>query len=78
MAADFANEKATFLRFAYTLKKAQSPAQLLDLLQADVTAPYHVFDLDWVAGIPENIGTGLAELMGDAVAEKLKGLPRDE
>lgn len=69
MAADFATEKATFLRFAATLEKAQSAEQLRDLLQADVAAPYHHFDLVWVAGIPENIGHELTNLIGATLDE---------
>lgn len=70
----FETEKAKFLRFADTLRKAQSAKQLLDLLQADVTAPYHTFDLLWLAGIPESIGCELAALMSATLDEN--GVPQ--
>lgn len=71
---EWETEKATFLRFADTVRKAESAEHLRNLLQADVEAPYHTYDLVWVAGIPENIGTGLSGLLGKTLSDD--GLPK--
>lgn len=60
---DFEKEKAKILRFADTLRKAQSPDHFRALLHADIEAPYHSFDLISIAGIPENIGHGMCCLL---------------
>lgn len=72
MSTDFEIEKAAFLRFSETLRKAQSPEQLLALLQADIEAPYHSFNPLHLATITENVGEPLAGLM-DAVLAKRGG-----
>lgn len=70
----FEAEKAKVLRFAETLRKAESAKHLRDLLQADIDAPYHTFDLIGITGIPENIGTGLSDVIGATLTEE--GCPK--
>lgn len=67
---NFEAEKAKVLRFADTLRKAQSAEHLRALLYADIGAPYHTFDLIGLTGIPDNIGHGLCCLLGETLTDE--------
>lgn len=71
----FRAAKQRFLHFAHALERADSAHEFRALLLADVTAPYHSFDMLQLLTVAECIGEKPAELMSEGL--DAQGVPED-
>lgn len=67
MKAEFNKAKERVLHFAAVLSKANSAEELRALMQADLNAPYHDFDMLVLITVAENIGCDIAECMSEGL-----------
>ena len=66
---DFNVVKQDFLRFADTLRKANTPDELRALLLADTQAPYHSYNMLDLLDIADYLASDLMECMGENLDE---------
>lgn len=63
----FIDAKDEILHFAKTLQKANSAVALRAAMLADTNAPYNSMDMLALIAVVENMGTVMAELMGQGL-----------
>jgi hypothetical protein len=68
-AKDFNVVKLDFLRFAETVRKANTADELRALLLADTQAPYHSYDMIDLICIPDYLANDLGECLGENLDE---------
>lgn len=68
-AKDFSVVKQDFLRYAETLRKANTAAEMRALLLADTQAHYHSYDMIDLIVVAENLGNDLMECLGKNLDE---------
>lgn len=68
-AKDFNLVKQDFLRYADTVRKANTPDELRALLLADTQAPYHSYDMLDLIYLPDYLGNDLMECLGENLDE---------
>lgn len=74
-AKDFNAVKQDFLRYAETMRKANTAAEMRALLLADTQAPYHSYDMLDLICIADYLGNDLMECLGENLDEH--GAPDD-